>query len=620
MDYLSTVSGGGYFGAFISSYLNDANREKVGLEAGKLPFAEPGHAEPAPLRQLRNNSKYLLKGGLLGQSRMVGLMLLGILINLLTLAPILLGTLALAKAAQIVGLDARSFETAVDWTLSTFGLALALMVLCLPLVYREWAERPDWIARYEGFGICLALLLLGFWSLAWLMPWLYQELRESLGSKVAVVALFAALPVLFGTVAFAVGLAGTVGRLMVSAVGITGPLLLLMAFYALHDWISPDGSEVLILTLSGVVVTVWLWFINVNQVSPHRYYRNRLAETYLIREEDTDGGPPAPQPLSKLRSENPAAPYHLINAAVNLPGSRESELRGRNADFFLFSQHFCGSPLLGYCKTRDLERRDLHLDLATAMAISGAAASSHMGTVTIKGLSFWLALLNVRLAYWLPNPKRLADLPEKTAGRPFALWWEMFGLMGENDRFVNLSDGGHIENLGIYELMRRRCKFIIAIDGEADPHMRFPSLMKLIRFAQIDFGIRMDINLGDLQKNADGYSKAHFVLGTIDYGDDLEGYLLYIKSSLTGNERDYVLDYERTHPSFPHETTADQFFDEAQFEAYRALGNHIGRDLMQAELIGQKIGAISLEDWFQSLVCNLLEPQPQEPAGAVPSH
>ena len=358
------------------------------------------------------------------------------------------------------------------------------------------------------------------------------------------------------------------------------------------SWRSPTAS------------IAWLRLVDVNQISPHRYYRNRLAETYLLRrgkETAVD-----PQPLSELALDNPAAPYHLINAALNLPSSKEPGLRGRNSDFFLFSRHFCGSPLVGYCPTRALEQKDPHLDLGTAMAVSGAAASAYMGTGTIKGLVFWLALLNVRLGYWLPNPGRLAELPDGLGPRPFSLWRELFGGIDENGKFVNLSDGGHIENLGIYELLRRRCKFIIAIDGEADPDMTFPGLMTLIRYAQIDFGIRIRMDLADLTRNDAGYTKAHFVLGEIDYGDGQTGYLLYIKSSLTGNERDYILDYRRSHPAFPHETTADQFFNEAQFEAYRALGEHIGDDLFREELIG-KGAQPTLEAWFGALVSNLLE-------------
>jgi hypothetical protein len=136
--------------------------------------------------------------------------------------------------------------------------------------------------------------------------------------------------------------------------------------------------------------------------------------------------------------------------------------------------------------------------------------------------------------------------------------------------------------------------------------MTFPSLMQLIRYAQIDFGVCIRINLADLTRNQAGYTKAHFALGEIDYGEALTGYLLYIKSSMTGNERDYLLDYRQSHPTFPHESTADQFFSEAQFEAYRALGEHVGGDLFRQELIGTAAQP-TLESWCCSLVSNLLE-------------
>lgn len=607
VDYLSTVSGGGYFGSFLSSYLNDQDQTKVGLAAGKLPFTEANQAEPTPIRQLRNNSKYLLKGGLLGQARMAALLLLGILVNLLTLLPVLFVGLALTMVAELGGVTQQCFHDGVGWLLLGLIGLLVLVLLGLPVVYLKWASERKKIATYEKWAIRIALFALGVWFLGWALPWLYQSLLCLTGSPGAVLGLIATLPVLFAGIAFVLGTATAVGRALIVLAGVAGPLLLLMTYFALHDWIDTSFVWVITFSLIAVALIGWLWFINANQISPHRYYRNRLAETYLLRRGEKTAVDP--QPLSSLRANNPTAPYHLINAAVNLPGSKEPELRGRDSDFFLFSRHFCGSPLLGYCRTEDLEQKDPNLDLGTAMAISGAAASTYMGTGTTKGLVFWLALLNIRLAYWAPNPKRLAEVPDGFGPRPFSLWKELFGGIDENGRYVNLSDGGHIENLGIYELLRRRCKFIIAIDGEADPGMTFPSLMQLVRYAQIDFGINIRMALGDLTRNESGHSKAHFVLGEIVYGEQETGYLLYIKSSLTGNERDYVLAYHRSHPTFPHESTADQFFSEAQFEAYRTLGEHIGEDLFQPELISEsaeKPSDLTLESWFGALVCNLL--------------
>jgi hypothetical protein len=177
-------------------------------------------------------------------------------------------------------------------------------------------------------------------------------------------------------------------------------------------------------------------------------------------------------------------------------------------------------------------------------------------------------------------------------------WKELFGLLSEESETVYLTDGGHIESLGLYELLRRRCKLIVAIDGDEDPEMSFGNLVTLERYARIDLGIRIDLPwaaVRDASRRASeeivrsgGLSPSqaangpHCALGTIHYpakvGEthehDSTGVLLYVKSSFTGDESDYIVDYKRRHSDFPHETTLDQFFSEEQFEVYRALGFH----------------------------------------------
>jgi hypothetical protein len=160
---------------------------------------------------------------------------------------------------------------------------------------------------------------------------------------------------------------------------------------------------------------------------------------------------------------------------------------------------------------------------------------------------------------------------------PHVLLREMTMRLDEKRDFVNLSDGGHIENLATIELLRRRCKLIVIGDGECDPEMHFVGLATLLRTARIDLGIHIDINLDELRLNAERCSAAHLVIGRIIYpGEKEHGYLLYLKSSCTGDEDEVVGEYRHRSPTFPHETTADQFFTEGQFEAYRALGQHIG--------------------------------------------
>ena len=312
-----------------------------------------------------------------------------------------------------------------------------------------------------------------------------------------------------------------------------------------------------------------------------------------------------PQPLSKM-GRTRKGPYHLINAALNLPASRIEDLRGRDADFFLFSKRFCGSPVIGYLPTTQWEKVDGHLNLGTAMAISGAAASPHMGAATPHGASFFLTLLNVRLGYWLRRPhsgKAPIWFIKALAGPgPTYLFREMFGKVDEGTDYLNLSDGGHIENLAVYELLRRRCKFIIAIDGECDADHEFPSLMKLQQFAWIDFGTRIELDV-DLLRTASGrQSQVHFSMGRILYPDDAIGFMLYIKLSVSGNEDDYVMDYYNRNPPFPHE-----LFSEAQFEAYRALGEHVTDDLFRPPLVdAESEKPESTREWFESLAKHLL--------------
>jgi len=189
-------------------------------------------------------------------------------------------------------------------------------------------------------------------------------------------------------------------------------------------------------------------------------------------------------------------------------------------------------------------------------------------------------------------------------------WWplyhlrELFVRSGTQSFRVNVSDGGHIENLGVFELLRRGCKLIIALDASADPKFEFGDLENLIRAAREQLGVELDF--GDLSpeeyirpKPSVGYSKSHYVIAKVrtlsgaDIGKHFEGeerLLIYAKSSLrtvrgftrdeSNDERRRAHDYKRHNPLFPHEPTTDQFFDIDQWEAYRYLGRYIAGDLL----------------------------------------
>lgn len=421
---------------------------------------------------------------------------------------------------------------------------------------------------------------------------------------------------------------------------LSGPVFFFVTFLVLCD-VFVVRSDILVIFgwTTSRTVALWVLFavvsfyaiflININFTSPHRYYRFQLSRTYLRRSrngtEETEHVDT--QTLSGLTRRDvngqTKAPYHFINCALNIPDCDDPNLLGRNSDFFVFSKHYSGSPIVGYAATPEWEALDGHLNLGTAMAISAAAAAPQMGTQPTAGFSYLLAILNIRLNYWVARPRK-QNQPDKLRGprwllrmlTPGGLYLlkEMTGLgMNENSKYLNLSDGGHVENLAIYELLRRRCKFIIALDGEADPDRTFHGLLTLVRLAWIDLGATIEPSLEELRRDDFGNSKSHFLLCPIHYGQGATGFLLYIKSSMTGNESEFLQKYRTEHPSFPHEPTSDQLFDEAQFEAYRALGEHIADDLFRPELVnpiqaGQPPlpSQPTVRQWFQGLANNLL--------------
>lgn len=158
-----------------------------------------------------------------------------------------------------------------------------------------------------------------------------------------------------------------------------------------------------------------------------------------------------------------------------------------------------------------------------------------------------------------------------SVGSPYLLA-EMGGRMQENMNFLNLSDGGHIENLGAYELLRRRCKFIICVDGGGNRDLNGGDLQRLERYASIDFGIEMKYDLSELRADEEGIARAQAVLVKILYparilGSDKVskirkdiGWMIYLRPSITGAEPTYLLDHWRTNPLFPYESLSEQFF------------------------------------------------------------
>lgn len=373
--------------------------------------------------------------------------------------------------------------------------------------------------------------------------------------------------------------------------------------------------------LAALIVVV-SFVIGINRYSLHSIYRNRLVRAFLgasrnEQERDhsknrfTDFDSRDSPLLHELWEPgiNPRGddwkPLLIVNAALNLVSSKNLAWQERMATSFTFSALHCGCgssifPHGAYRLTHP-ERGcglpyggRLGLTLGTAMAISGAAVSPNMGYNSSPGVAFLMALFNVRLGWWMPNPR--AENPHYWRTSPrMALWpyfMEMFGLTSENRRWVYLSDGGHFENLGLYEMVRRRCRVIVVSDAGCDPDYNFDDLGNALRKIWIDLGVRIDIcGLDRLKKRfterpTPATQEPYWAVGRIRYnaadrgGED--GWLLYLKAGLHGTEPVDVLSYAIAHPTFPHESTANQFFSESQFESYRMLGFEIAGRALEA--------------------------------------
>ncbi|MGO7055972.1 hypothetical protein ACC739_29855 [Rhizobium ruizarguesonis] len=675
IDYLSTVSGGGYTGSTLTIGLSENPRF--------CPFgrADQGARETPVVKHLRDNSRYLFQNGLPSIVTALAVYLRGLASNAIVVMPILL-----LVSAFLLSLNADTTELAqtrgvwFDWSgflgtgplrfsilaigLCAIGLAVyAILVSVIPLSgmarRRRGTQIAAWILLLVGAVIVLDIHTEVIGTKFRVLASRYAAGANLVGRAKTIILWLSPLAAFLVPYVNAIaskasgGDAGgwkdffqrVLGRLILLALASLIPVLLWLATIQITYWGTaeclPPGSDpcdtayvahapyaiqwLLGADANGVIenysrwrASFWyavfggalllLWpFINVNANSLHQLYRDRLGSAFLVAPDEASPKKVSPTDgykLSDVQTDN--APYHLLNAALNVPGSRFANRRGRNADFFFFSPRYIGSEATGYVDTKKVENAMRGFSLGTAIAISGAAAAPNMGMQSVRPLSLTIALLNVRLGYWLRHPRHITHGRRifKNYPGPVFLLSEALSKTGlrmtkqdvtsTETGFVFLTDGGHIDNLGIYSLLRRRCKLILAIDAEADPDMTFPSLMQLERLARIDLNVTIDLNWKQIARLGKGkndavFDRPHAAIGIIGYpplengGGREKGVLIYLKSSLSGDENDYVLSYAAAHKQFPHETTADQLFSEEQFEVYRALGEHVASRLVAGQ-------------------------------------
>jgi Patatin-like phospholipase len=384
-----------------------------------------------------------------------------------------------------------------------------------------------------------------------------------------------------------------------------------------------------------VAVVSWT-HVNINRFSIHALYRNRLIRAYL----GASNPRRMPNPftgfddLDNCRMADlwpPAAgawrPFHVVNIALNVVASGRLAWQERKAEPFTVTPLHCGTATFSGTTASSLGYRPTctyanGLTLGTALAISGAAASPNMGYHSSPMVSLLLALFNVRLGWWLGNPGLPGETSFDTEGpqiaiKPFV--FEMFGQTTDTRRYVYLSDGGHFENLGLYEMIRRRCRCIVVSDAGCDPNYGFEDLGNAVRKIAIDLGVYIEFGkLRALKKRSSDNSViegAYYALGVIDYKTSPEenptaepGYILYIKPGYHGSEGAGIVAYATANAAFPHESTIDQFFSESQFESYRMLGFEIMDSVLtEATKNVETIANAGKEELDPGKLCDLLK-------------
>lgn len=533
----------------------------------------------------------------------------------------------------IFGYDRR------DTSLVLIAIALAVIfAVCVVIAGSElltpkslnasyWLRRTT--ERVLGAAFIPSLAVLVFSTIP-ILPYLGVQYLSDNSSKAAIGALVGLLSgvgsALYGYYTFLRNIVpGVVGQIAATVAAMISLYLTAVVAYVLatlflhyNDTLFEAWKIYILVGIGGAMLLAFAMALvaNINFVGFHRFYRDRLMEAFMpkdsaVREMQSNFSPIADSlSVAALRRyfevRKPgerwrARPYPLINTNAILVADDDKKVASRGGDNFLISPLVVGSTSTGWQDTLDYIERNGPLTLASAMAASGAAANASAGSLG-KGItmnpfvSAVMTLLNIRLGLWIGNPsrrswRRVRSIPTFLMTGVYA----GFSKHRRDSRFLELTDGGHFENLGLYELVRRKLEIILIIDGEEDPSISLSSLVSAARRIEQDFGARLDFPAGEggperlvMYPSSSGYpagvkyAKAPFLVGTLIYNDGSHGALIYLKATVIRQMDFTTAGYLANNPGFPHQTTVDQFFDPDQFDAYRLLGYESALQMIEA--------------------------------------
>jgi hypothetical protein len=532
---------------------------------------------------------------------------------------------ALRRETKLADLDrewlgrvnAMILRLAVCWTVFALGC------LILPILV-SFVQPSNTDARWNGGDISIlgAITMLVGGAAAWLgkiwpslealaeKPAIWDRVRAHLPAALGVLFAACLLVVFGGMLNFVLAqLQIAVGNVFGLGVVVTQP-----------KWL----PLILQLLVVAVLLVGMMAFrkVNVNRFSMHAVYRNRLTRAFLgsarsARKQDPFTGfdPQDNAPLSSLLHTSNGL-FPIINTTLNITAGNNTAWAERQASSFTATPIACGSAALRHpaqaqteadpvgafvpttrfagletLREHPTKAEESGTGLGNALTVSGAAVSPSWGYHSSRITAFIMTLFNVRLGVWLPNPSK-ATSDELRLARPrnslMALVDEMLGETTDDSQAIYLSDGGHFENLGLYEMCRRQCSSILVVDAGADEACSLFDLGNAIRKVEIDLGITVKMRTPMYlyaRKQLDAESKLQdtargFAVGDIDYGSGHVGRLLYVKPSFLAEIPIDVRSYGVEHKTFPHESTLDQWFSESQFESYRMLGQHQMRELI----------------------------------------
>jgi hypothetical protein len=628
--YLAAVSGGSYIAAAFCMVAKtwkqpgDDDSDPALVDDDTPPFC-PGSPEE---QYLRNHLGYLAPNGsarvYLGLRLLAGMLLNVVIIGLpVLLAGLLVGWWMRGRLqADAAGGHHFDVPPGILWpVLGVAAIALALAVLdVMRRTRRDVCQTAiqTWELRCFVLAVAGGLVLIA-------LPWLagraldvgnvsiHQAALRSAGAAVSSVgALFlAAIGHVRGRVkdeqALLANVEKKLGRyarqarelLIALVVMLVAPLLLL--FVALVGVLIAAGTDsVAPLIAGGLALLALLYAItDLNTISLHPFYRRRLATAFALKRVLVDGVPRARQrdfdtivELSKSGVEPGAGglkswPMLVVCAAANVsdPGATPP---GRPVASFTFSPRAIGGPLTGAAPTAFYEEdlsfnRKRDVTLPAAVAMSGAALSPSMGKMTYRPLTFLLGLANIRLGVWVPNPMHVNDRHERRKlrhpPRLSYLWKEVLGRNRLEDKFLYVTDGGHYENLGLVELLRRGCRTIYCFDAGGGKGGK--ALGDAISLARTELDVEIEMlpeESAALAEDPDTHrAQRSCARGRIRYPardgrPEVDGTLFYVRSVLSDDAPWSLRLFQESDELFPHHSTSDQFFSDQQFEAYRALG------------------------------------------------